>query len=66
MNEWTELKQQWYQQKREQFSEATQELSQELHRKWEQTAIHSRLQELEYALKIQSKRLESLTLQFAS
>ena len=66
LNEWTELKQQWYQQKREQLSEATHELSQELHRKWQQTAIHGRLQELEYALKIQSQRLESMTLQFTS
>ena len=63
MNEWNELRQQWYDQKREQLSEATQELSKELHRKWEQTALHTRFKELEYALKMQRKRLDYLTTQ---
>jgi stearoyl-CoA desaturase (delta-9 desaturase) len=61
LNEWSQLRQQWYQQKRAQFSEATQELQ----RKWEQTTVHSRLQEIEYALKMQSKRLESMTMQIS-
>ncbi len=65
LNEWSELRQQWYQQKRERLSEATQELSQELHRKWAQTATHSRFQELDYGLKMQLKRLDYLTLQMA-
>jgi stearoyl-CoA desaturase (delta-9 desaturase) len=65
INEWTELRAQWVSQKREQFTEARQELTQEFYRKWESTTIHNRLQEIEYAMKMQSKRLESLTLQFA-
>ncbi len=66
LNEWTELRQHWYSQKCNQFSEATQELSKELHRKWEQTKLHTRFQELEYALKMQRKRLECLTQQLAT
>ena len=46
LNEWNTLRQQWYEQKRLLLSEATQGLSDELHRKWEQTALHSRFQEL--------------------
>jgi stearoyl-CoA desaturase (Delta-9 desaturase) len=65
LNEWKTLRQQWYEQKRAQLSEATQELSDELHRKWEQTALHSQFQALEYALKLQRKRLNYLTLQLA-
>jgi stearoyl-CoA desaturase (delta-9 desaturase) len=63
MNEWSELRQQWYEQKRGLLTEATQEISKELHRKWEQTAMHSRFKELEYALKMQRKRLDYLTSQ---
>lgn len=66
LNEWNELRQQWYEQKRSQFNEATQELSKELQKKWERTTIHSRFRELEYALKMQRKRLDFLTLQLAS
>jgi len=63
MNEWNALRQQWYKQKSDRFSEATQELSKELQRKWEQTALHTRFKELEYALKMQRKRLNYLTAQ---
>ena len=65
LNEWNTLRQQWYEQTRLQLSEATQEISDELHRKWEQTTLHSRFQELEYTLKLQRKRLNYLTLQLA-
>ena len=61
MQEWNSLRQQWYEQKRTQFAEKTAELQQ----RWRQTTISSRLQELEYALKLQRKRLHQLTLQFA-
>lgn len=61
LHEWNTLRQQWYEQKRLQFAEKTAEL----HQKWRQTTISSRLQELEYALKLQRKRLRYLTLQFA-
>jgi stearoyl-CoA desaturase (delta-9 desaturase) len=63
--EWTELRQQWFQQKRAKLNDATHELSRELHRKWEQTSLHSRIQELEYALKMQHKRLHYLNMQIA-
>lgn len=59
--EWKELRQQWYQQKLTQFNDATKEM----HRKWESTTVHTRIKELEYALKMQSKRLNYLTLQIA-
>lgn len=61
MHEWNTLRQQWYEQKRLQLAEKTAELQQ----RWRQTTISSRLQELEYALKLQRKRLHYLTLQFA-
>lgn len=59
MQEWNALRQQWYEQKRQQLAEKTAQLQQ----RWRQTAIHSRLRELEYALKQQRKRLQFLTLQ---
>lgn len=65
LNEWNLLRQQWYDQKRLQLSEATQELSQDLQHKWQQTALSTRFKELEYSLKMQAKRLDSMTLQFA-
>ena len=65
LNEWNQPRQQWYEQKRLQLCEATQELSQDLHIKWEQTALRTRFKELEYSLKMQAKRLDRLTLQFA-
>ncbi len=61
LQEWNTLRQQWLEQKRVQLAEKTVELQQ----KWRQTTISSRLQELEYALKLQRKRLDQLTLQFA-
>ena len=59
MQEWNALRQQWYEQKRQQLAEKTAQLQQ----RWQQTAIHSRLRELEYSLKQQRKRLQFLTLQ---
>jgi len=61
LHEWNSLRQQWYEQKRQKIAEKTVELQQ----KWSQNAISSRLKELEYALKMQRKRLHYLTLQFA-
>jgi stearoyl-CoA desaturase (delta-9 desaturase) len=59
LQEWNQLRHEWYEHKRQQLAEATAEL----HRRWQHTAISSRLQELEYALKLQRKRLQYLTLQ---
>ena len=66
MNEWNELRQQWYEQKRDIFNAATHELSEELHQKWQKTSLHNRIQELEYSLKMQRKRISSLTLELAA
>jgi stearoyl-CoA desaturase (delta-9 desaturase) len=60
MQEWNSLRQQWYEQKRALWAEKTAELQ----RKWEHTALSSRIKELEYALKQQRKRLHYMTLQF--
>lgn len=61
LHEWNTLRQQWYEQKRQKIAEKTVEL----HQKWRQNTISSRLKELEYALKMQRKRLHYLMLQFA-
>lgn len=61
LHEWNGLRQQWYEQKRQVIAEKTAELQ----NKWRQTTISNRLQELEYAMKMQRKRLHLLTLQFA-
>ena len=61
LQEWNALRQQWYEQKRIRLAEKTAELQQ----RWRQTAISSRFKELEFALKLQRKRLHYLTLQFA-
>lgn len=61
LHEWNALRQQWYEQQRQRWVEKTAELQ----RKWQQNAISSRLKELEYALKMQRKRLHYLSLQLA-
>lgn len=61
LHEWNALRQQWYEQKRQVIAEKTAELQ----HKWRQTTISNRLQELEYALKMQRKRLHLLTMQLA-
>lgn len=61
LSEWNALRQQWYGQKRQLLAEKTHELQE----KWTHTALHTRFKELEYALKMQRKRLQFLTLQLA-
>lgn len=61
LNDWNELSQEWYGEKREAFvgkKHAMQE-------KWRQASVHTRIKELEYALKMQRKRLQLFTLQMA-
>lgn len=62
MQEWSELRLQWMDSKRQRFQEAREELQ----RKWRHTGLHCRLRELEYAVKMQRKRLQFLTLQLAA
>ena len=56
LHEWNTVRQQWYEHKRQQFAQKAAHL---------QTALHSRLIELEHALREQRRRVHSLTLQFA-
>lgn len=65
LTEWTDLRQKWVAQQRQRIGSVTHELSQELSQKWEHTALHTRLKELEYALKMQAKRLDCMVLQLA-
>ncbi len=65
LNEWSQLRQQWYEQKREQFNQASHGLSLELQQGWQKAALRSRFKELEYALKMQTKRLDCMALQFS-
>ncbi|WP_299947588.1 fatty acid desaturase [uncultured Microbulbifer sp.] len=62
LNEWNQLRQKWYEQKRDKLNEATHALQE----KWHSTALHTRFKELKYALKMQTRRLDLLTQQFAT
>lgn len=56
LHEWNTLRQQWYEHKRQQLAEKAAHLH---------TAVHSRIKELESALRQQRRRVRVLTLQFA-
>ncbi len=60
-NEWKTLRLEWYQKKRLMLAEKKQELQQ----KWESAANHLRLKEVEYALKMQRKRLQLFNVNYA-
>lgn len=59
MQEWKALQTQRYTRKRQQLAEAREDWF----RKWERTSFSARYKELEYALKMQQKRLTQLNLQ---
>ncbi len=59
LQQWKVLREQWYVRKREKLVEARDDW----YRKWEQTNLRARFRELEYALKLQQKRLEQINLQ---
>ena len=61
LNALNELSQQWYDQKRQKLVEKKQVLEY----KWQHAALHTRIRELEYALKMQQKRLQLFSLEFA-
>ena len=61
LNALNELSQQWYDQKRQKLAEKKQVLEY----KWQHAALHTRIRELEYALKMQQKRLQLFSLEFA-
>lgn len=71
--EWKTLREQWYNQKRQQLATTAQEkrarfaaTAQDFQRVWEQNTLRSRFKELEYALKLQQKRLKYLNVQLAA
>ena len=57
--EWTSLRADWYQTKRQSLQNAFQF-------KWEFAAVTTRFKEMEYTLKMQQKRLELYTPKFSS
>jgi stearoyl-CoA desaturase (delta-9 desaturase) len=59
LQQWKALREQWYTRKRQQLLE----VREDWFRKWEQTSVRARARELEYALKLQQKRLKQLNLQ---
>jgi stearoyl-CoA desaturase (delta-9 desaturase) len=76
LNDWNAMSQRWMDAKREHLAEQKDALQlnlagkketfqQNLHNAWEHATLPSRLQELEYALKMQRKRLQMLTLEMA-
>jgi len=56
MNEWGKLKEEWYEDKKQTMMNKKQEVLQ----KWEDAAFKTRFSEIEYRLKMQSKRLQLL------
>jgi len=64
INQWTALQAERYERKKEQLSDALEEKKHNLQHRWEHAALHTRLKALEYALKMQRKRLGLLMEQF--
>jgi stearoyl-CoA desaturase (delta-9 desaturase) len=63
LSRWTEIQSQRYHRTRDDFEDALAERKAMLLNKWERAALHTRLRELEYSLKMQRKRVELLMLQ---
>jgi stearoyl-CoA desaturase (delta-9 desaturase) len=66
VNEWKSLQTERYERGVAQLETALDQRKQKLQYKWQHAALRMRLQELEYSLKMQRKRLELLILQAAS
>jgi len=60
INQWTLLQAERYERTKEQLSGALEEGRQQLQQKWENAVLHTKLKSLEYALKMQRKRLSLL------
>ena len=63
VNRWKALQSERYERKVGAFENALEEKRQVLRDKWERATVRTRLKELEYSLKMQSKRVEFLLLQ---
>ncbi len=59
LQQWKALREQWYARRREKLVETRDDW----YRKWEQTNLRAGFRELEYALKLQQKRLKQINLQ---
>lgn len=57
INQWTALQAQRYERRKEQLGGVLGEKKMHLQQKWERAALRTRLQELEYSLKMQRKRI---------
>jgi len=60
INQWTALQAERYERKKEQLGDALEEQRQQLQQKWHNAALRTRLNELEYSMKMQRKRLRLL------
>ncbi len=76
LNDWNAVSQRWMEAKRdalsaqkdalqENFTDRKEQLQLNLHNAWEHATLRTRLKELEYALKMQRKRLQMLSVQMA-
>lgn len=76
LNDWNAVSQRWVETKRhaisaqkealqENFTDRKEQLQLNLHNAWEHATLRTRLKELEYALKMQRKRLQMLSVQMA-
>ena len=63
LTRWKELQAERYEQRKGEFEDALAMKKAHLVEKWEQAAIHTKLRELEYSLKMQRKRVELLLMQ---
>lgn len=63
INQWTTLQAERYERRKEQLGDALVERKQLLQQKWDKAALRTRLKTLEYALKMQRKRLRLLMAQ---
>lgn len=64
MADWKQLRLEWYESKRRTFAENITEKRQELQARWESAAMRTRLQEMEYVLRMQRKRLQMFNVNF--
>jgi stearoyl-CoA desaturase (delta-9 desaturase) len=60
VNQWSQLQAQRYERHRGQLGDALEERRQHLQLRWEQAALRGRFRELEFALRVQRKRLNQL------
>ena len=65
LQDWNAVGQEWMDAKRQSIAEQTECLQQNLADAWEHATLRSRFQELEYAMKMQIQRLETLRTQLA-